>query len=103
MPIGVLVSRKIGAKPIVVRVQAMVACRDVIRSAPNPKIRNSDAEKGIADFGRRQQEAKLERDMAADLKEREIVILEPVVDVGFGQHDKKSDQRDAGQEIGRRE
>ena len=60
-----------------------------------------DAEKSIADLGRRQQEAELERDMAADLKDREIVILEPVVDMGFGQDDKKSDQRNAGQEISR--
>jgi hypothetical protein len=60
-----------------------------------------DAEKSISDFGHRQQEAELERDMAADLKDREIVILEPVVDVGLGQHDKKSYYRDTGQEINR--
>jgi hypothetical protein len=39
-----------------------------------------DAEKSITDFGRCQQEAELKRDVAADLKDREIVILEPVVD-----------------------
>ncbi len=42
-----------------------------------------DAEKRVADLGRRQQEAELERDVAANLEQREIVVLEPVVDVGF--------------------
>ena len=44
-PIGVLVNRKIGARPIMVSVQAMIACREVIRSAPNPKIRNTTLRK----------------------------------------------------------
>src|SRR5204863_9025611 len=60
-----------------------------------------DVEKGIADFGSRQQESKLERDMAADLKNREIVIVEAVVDVGFGQDDEKSDQPNSGQKVAR--
>ena len=40
--------------------------------------------------------------MAADLEDREIVVFEPVVEVGFRQHDKDRDQSDAGKEIGRR-
>jgi len=61
-----------------------------------------DAEEGKADFGCRQQETKLNRDMAADLVDREVVILEPVVETGLRQHDKDRDQSDADQEIGRR-
>ena len=55
-----------------------------------------DAEEGKADFGRRQQKTKLKRDVAANLEDREIVILEPVVEMGFRQHDKDRDQSDAG-------
>jgi hypothetical protein len=44
----------------------------------------------------------LERDVAGDLEDREIVVLEPVVEVGFRQHDKDRDQSDTGKEIGRR-
>ena len=44
-PIGVLVNRKIGARPIIVSVQAMTACRGVIRSAPNLNIRNTTLRK----------------------------------------------------------
>ena len=36
-PIGVLEKRKIGARPSMVSVQEMIACRDVMRSAPKPK------------------------------------------------------------------
>src|SRR6476659_7649228 len=39
--------------------------------------------------------------MAGELKDREIVVLEPVVETGFRQHQKKSDQHNAGQEINR--
>ena len=37
--------------------------------------------------------------MTADLKQGEIVILEPVVDAGFGKDNKKSDQPNTTQEI----
>src|SRR6202011_1945903 len=59
------------------------------------------AEKNVADLRRRQQEAELQRDMAANLKGGAIVVLEPFVDLVLGQHDKKSYRPDAGQEIGR--
>ena len=61
-----------------------------------------DAEQGKSDLRRRQQKAKLECDVAGDLEDREIVVFEPVVEVGFRQHDKDRDQSDAGKEIGRR-
>ena len=67
-----------------------------------PEDQEHDAEEGKADFGRRQQEAELQRDVAGNLVDREIVVLEPVVEMGFRQHDKDRDQPDAGQEIGRR-
>jgi hypothetical protein len=51
---------------------------------------------------RRQQEAELKRDVAGDLEDREIVILEPVVEMGFRQHDEDRHQSNAGQEVGRR-
>ena len=64
-PIGLLGKQNsIGARPNAVRVQAITACREVIRSAPNPKMRNSDAQKRKSDLGRSQQEAELERDVA---------------------------------------
>ena len=44
-PIGVPVQRKIGTRPIIVKVQAMAACREVMRSAPDPKIRNTTLRK----------------------------------------------------------
>jgi hypothetical protein len=44
-PIGVLLKRKIGARPIMVSVQEMIACREVIRSAPNPNMRNTTLRK----------------------------------------------------------
>ena len=52
-------------------VQANVACAEVMRSVPNAKIRNSTLMKAIADLRRRHQEnAKLQRDMCADLEDR---------------------------------
>ena len=101
-PIGVLLKRKIGARPIMVSVQEMIACREVIRSAPNPKMRNTTLRKANPICGRRQQKAELERDVAGNLEDRQIVVFEPVVEVGFRQHDKDRDQSDAGKEIGRR-
>lgn len=44
-PIEVLLKRKIGARPIMVSVQEMIACREVIRSAPNPNMRNTTLRK----------------------------------------------------------
>ena len=44
-PIGVLLKRKIGARPIMVSVQLIIACREVIRSAPNPNMRNNTLRK----------------------------------------------------------
>jgi len=41
--------------------------------------------------------------VAADLIDREVVIVEPVVELGFRQHDEERQQSDAGQEIGRRD
>ena len=44
----------------------------------------------------------LERNVAGNLEDGQIVVFEPVVEVGFRQHDKDRDQSDAGKEIGRR-
>ncbi len=41
--------------------------------------------------------------MAGDLKNREIMIFETVVDVGFRQDRENADQGDAGQKEGRRD
>src|SRR5882724_240966 len=60
-----------------------------------------DAEKNVSDFRRRQQEHQLKRDMATDLGEREVRIVEPVADMGFGQHDEKADHSHTQQEINR--
>ncbi len=87
-PIGVLVSRKIGASPIMVSVHEMMACREVIRSAPDPKMRKTTLRKTNPISGRRQQKAELKCDVAADLEDREIVVLEPVVELGLRQHDE---------------
>jgi hypothetical protein len=51
---------------------------------------------------RRQQKTELQRNVAGDLEDCQIVVFEPVAEVGFRQHDKDRDQPDAGKEIGRR-
>jgi hypothetical protein len=67
-----------------------------------PEYEKYHAQEGKSDFGRRQQKAELQRDVAGNLEDRQIVVFEPVVEVGFRQHDKDRDQSDAGKEIGRR-
>src|SRR4030095_6195401 len=61
-----------------------------------------DAQEGKSDLWRRQQKTELERDVAGDLEEREIMLFDPVVELSFRQHDKDRDQSDAGKEVGRR-
>ena len=67
-----------------------------------PEYEKYHAQERKSDLRRRQQKTELECDVAGDLEDREIVVLEPVVEVGFRQHDKDRDQSDAGKEIGRR-
>jgi hypothetical protein len=61
-----------------------------------------EAQKGNPDLGRRQQEAELERNIGADLKDRQIMILEPVVDICLRQRREKSRQQHAAEEIDQR-
>jgi len=72
----------------------------IMAQRAKPEDQEHDAEKGIADLRGCKQKQKLERNMAADLKDSQVVILEPVVDVCFGQEQKNANQTDAGQEIG---
>src|SRR5882762_9486092 len=60
-------------------------------------------EKSIANLGRSQQKSKLDSDVTADLKNREIMIFKTIVDVSFGQKGKDANQRNAAQEKGRGE
>ena len=46
----------------------MIACREVIRSAPNPEDQEHDAEENKSDLRGRQQEAELQRDVAGHLE-----------------------------------
>src|SRR4029453_10473772 len=48
-----------------------------------PEYEKYHAQEGKSDLRRRQQKTELERDVAGDLEDREIVVLEPVVEVGF--------------------
>ena len=86
MPIGTSVNRKTGStadggerpgdRRLARRHAQRAECED----------EKQDVQERIADLGRRQQKAELDRDMTGDLEDREIVILEAVVDMGFRQH-----------------
>ena len=54
-----------------------------------------DVEKCVADLWRGQQKPELNHNVGADLIDREEMILEAVVDLGFRQDGKDPDQGDA--------
>ena len=82
------------------------AMRRLTRRHPqrgDAKDQKQDVEEGVTDLRRGQHKAELDRDVAADLKNREIVVFEAVVEVGFRQDNEDADQGDAGQKESRRD